>query len=127
MPINEQQLQVVQRYLSLLETINEAFLFIKTRPLIHQVGAAEKMYPDIIRGWEKLSETHADLGSYFKEDAAVGDSIDQFNKMIEAWEVDMPRADQPEKLTHLLITNIGPNFQEWKEGMTNELQKVTLH
>ncbi len=127
MPINENQLQVVQRYLDLLETIDEAFRHVKNQPLIQQVRAAELMYPDILRGWEKLSETHKLIHTYFQDDNEVMGSMEAFNTLIEQWELEMPAAHQSEKLTHMLIRNLGPRYANWKNGMQGALQKMVVH
>ena len=127
MNLNENQLKVVRGYLDLLETIDEAFGYVKSRPLINQVDAAERMYPDILRGWTKLSETHGLIGSYFSEQPDVNKSIETFNQLIEAWELEMPASYQREKLTYKMIKTLGPSYQKWKQGMAQELQKVAVH
>jgi hypothetical protein len=127
MNLNENQLKVIRGYLDLLETIDEAFGYVKSRPLIDQVDAAEKMYPDILKGWTKLSETHGLIGSYFNERPYVSESIETFNQLIEAWEMEMPASFQREKLTYKMIKTLGPSYQKWKQGMAQELQKVAVH
>lgn len=123
---NENELRVVQRYLDLTETVDEAFKYIKNKPLIEQVSAVELMYPDILKGLEKMSETHQDLIKYFHEDEQILKNLGEFNALIENWELDMPAPSQSEKLTRLLIKELGPHYEAWKTKMAGHLQKTVL-
>jgi hypothetical protein len=126
MPLNnETQLLVVRGYLDLLETIDEAFSYVTSQPVINQVGAAEKMLPDILAGWTKLNETHGIFRSYFIDQPSVNHSIDLFNKLINEWETNS--YIQSKSSSYELIKWFEPSYQKWKQGMEKELQKVTVH
>jgi hypothetical protein len=128
MPVkNENQLQVIRGYLELLETIDEVFCYVNSRPTIDQEEAATKMFPEILRGWTKLSETHGLIRSYFDEQPSVQHSIERFNELIEEWELKRPLNLFSERATYEQIKGLETNYQKWKQGMAQELQKVAVH
>jgi hypothetical protein len=124
---NENQLEVVRGYLELLETIDEAFSYVTSQPLINQVGAAERMFPDILAGWTKLNETHKLISSYFVELPSVRQSIEKFDRLIEESALKRIPGFQTENPSYILIKKLEPSYQEWKQVMAQKLLKVVVH
>ena len=76
--LTEEQFQLIQQYLELVRTVNEAFSYVVTSFDDLSYTEGDVILGDIFTALQQFEGTHAQLTVLFQDQVAVQDAINQF-------------------------------------------------
>ncbi|MDF0726085.1 hypothetical protein PY093_05075 [Cytobacillus sp. S13-E01] len=125
MQLSEAQFEMVDRYNSLLHTVEEAFEYVVESFENYERTQGDQVLADIFSALSQIRNTNENLVSLFREEKALVTDILKFEAVIkEVEKLEIQFEDQTLK-QQLIKTNIFPAFQAWKLLMQKSLEKYT--
>ncbi|WP_085522050.1 hypothetical protein [Tuberibacillus sp. Marseille-P3662] len=123
MPITEEQLTVLHQYQDLINTVEQAFIYIKNRAFDDQMDAARQMLPDIMAALMQINQSHQLLSDWFESNEALQTAITTFNNFVSR--LNQASGVQPEILHERVLSELSPRFLSWKRNVEAQLISYT--
>jgi inhibitor of KinA sporulation pathway (predicted exonuclease) len=117
------QLEMVQRYVALLDTIEEGFAYVEESFVNYERTQGDEVLADIFTALAKISETNVHLCRLFAEETDIVHHLRLFSDVLEeAYKLDGNFADTNIK-QRIIGQHLSPAFQAWKLSVTRLLKR----
>lgn len=115
MPLKEEHIIFLHKYTNLLDTVEQACLYVKAKDGFEKSRAIQQMLPDIFSALLQLNDAHDLLKEivHTKDDDTVTAVIGRFDSMVG--ELNRQPIEEPEWLNQTFNEKFSPNFLHWKE------------
>lgn len=124
---NEEEFLVLQQYNGLLESLEEAFLYLCDNADQHATDAVKQVKEDSYLAIAKIAETHVFMVNWFSHDEDALQAIGQFEGFIDELESLGHFSAHPIKEKAVFSTYLIPAFEEWKVDMQKQLLPFLTH
>jgi inhibitor of KinA sporulation pathway (predicted exonuclease) len=117
------QLEMVQKYVALLDTIEEGFAYVEESFVNYERTQGDEVLADILTALAKISETNVHLCRLFAEENDIVHHLRLFSDVLEeAYKLDGNFADTNIK-QRIIGQHLSPAFQAWKLSVTRLLKR----
>ncbi|EZP75113.1 hypothetical protein H839_16473 [Parageobacillus genomosp. 1] len=117
------QLEMVQRYVALLDTIEEGFAYVEESFVNYERTQGDEVLADIFTALAKISETNVHLCRVFAEETDIVHHLQLFSDVLEeAYKLDGNFFDTNMK-QRIVEQHLSPAFQAWKLSITRLLKR----
>ncbi|MGM0837650.1 MAG: hypothetical protein ACQEV7_15945 [Bacillota bacterium] len=124
---NEEEFLVLQQYNGLLESLEEAFLFLCDNVDRPSTDAAKQVKEDSYLAITKIVETHVFMVDWFSDQEDALKVITEFEGFIDELESLGHFSAHPIKEKEIFSTYLIPAFEEWKLDMQKQLLPILTH
>jgi hypothetical protein len=125
--INEEGFLLLHQYNELLETVEEAFLYLSDDTKETSAAVSRQIVLDSYEAIGKIAEAHVQLVFLFEENMEALQSISDFSSLIDELEQvgHFDQKEGPEK--EVLTTYFRPAFESWKMEMQKPVLSYIAH
>ncbi|MBM7618355.1 hypothetical protein JOC95_000197 [Bacillus tianshenii] len=127
MRLKEEEFLVLQQYNGLLESLEEAFLYLCDNAGQPESSAVKKVKENSYLAISKIAETHVFMVNWFSHDEAALRAIGQFEGFIDELESLGHFSAHPINEKEVFSTYLIPAFEEWKVDMQKQLLPFLTH
>jgi len=117
------QLEMTQRYISLLDTIAEGFKYIEESFTNYERTQADEILADIFTAFARIAETNEKLARLFADEQGIVNQLCLFHGVLEhAYKLDGKLHD-PNYKQLIIQKHLSPAFEAWKLSILQSLKK----
>ncbi|MFE7060625.1 hypothetical protein ACFVAD_00570 [Sutcliffiella sp. NPDC057660] len=127
MRLNEEVFLVLQQYNGLLESLEEAFLYLCDNADQPASNTTKQVKEDSYLAITKIVETHVFMVDWFSEQEDALKVITEFEGFIDELESLGHFSAHPIKEKEVFSTYLIPAFEEWKVDMQKQLLPFLTH
>lgn len=127
MRLNEEEFLVLQQYNGLLESLEEAFLYLCDNAEQPATDAVKQVKEDSYLAIAKIAETHVFMVNWFSHDEDTLQAIGRFEGFSDELESLGHFNAHPIKEKEVFSTYLIPAFEEWKIDMQKQLLPLLTH
>jgi hypothetical protein len=117
------QIEMVQRYVELLDTIEEGFAYVEESFVNYERTQGDEVLADIFAAFAQIGKTNVHLCQLFAEETDIVHHLRLFSDVLEeAYKLDGNFADTNMK-QRIIEQHLSPAFQAWKLSITQLLKR----
>jgi inhibitor of KinA sporulation pathway (predicted exonuclease) len=117
------QIEMVQKYVELLDTIEEGFAYVEESFVNYERTQGDEVLANIFMSLAKISETNVHLCRLFVEEADIVHHLRLFSDVLEeAYKLD-GNFDDTNTKQRIVGQHLSPAFQAWKLSITRLLKR----
>jgi hypothetical protein len=117
------QIEMVQKYVELLDTIEEGFAYVEESFVNYERTQGDEVLANIFMALAKINETNVHLCRLFAEEADIVHHLELFSDVLkEAYKLDGNFGDTNMK-QRIVGQHLSPAFQAWKLSITRLLKR----
>jgi hypothetical protein len=117
------QIEMVQKYVELLDTIEEGFAYVEESFVNYERTQGDEVLANIFMALAKISETNVHLCRLFVEEADIVHHLRLFSDVLEeAYKLDGNFGDTNMK-QRIVEQHLSPAFQAWKLSISQLLKR----
>ena len=117
------QIEMVQKYVELLDTIEEGFAYVEESFVNYERTQGDEVLADIFTALAQVSATNVHLCQLFAEEAEIVNHLQLFSDVLEeAYKLEGNLADTNMK-QRIVEQHLSPAFQAWKLSITRLLKR----
>ena len=119
--LTEEQFQLIQQYLELVRTINEAFSYVVTSFDDLSYTEGDVVLGDIFTALAQLEGTNTQLNIFFNNQVSVKDAINPFANIVQKVTELETVWDNIEARQQLIRENLSPMYATWSNDILQAL------
>jgi hypothetical protein len=127
MRLKEEEFLVLQQYNGLLESLEEAFLYLCNNADQPLTDVAKQVKEDSFLAISKIAETHVSMVEWFSDEVGALKAISQFEGFIDELYSLGHFSEHPIKEKEVFSMYLIPAFEEWKLDMQKQLLPLLTH
>ncbi|GMN99952.1 hypothetical protein [Parageobacillus thermoglucosidasius] len=117
------QIEMVQKYVELLGTVEEGFVYVEESFVNYERTQGDAVLADIFMAFAQISKTNAHLCQLFAEEPDIVNGLRLFSDVLEeAYKLDGNFSDTNLK-QRIVEQHLSPAFQAWKLSVTQLLKR----
>jgi hypothetical protein len=117
------QIEMVQKYVELLDTIEEGFAYVEESFVNYERTQGDEVLANIFMALAKINETNVHLCRLFAEEADIVHHLELFSDVLkEAYKLDGNFGDTNMK-QRIIEQHLSPAFQAWKLSINQLLKR----
>jgi hypothetical protein len=121
--LTEANFDLLKKYHDLLETIEEAFDYVRESFVNDKYTHGDQVFADIIDALAQIHRTNQSLAEIFSEDDALKAIIQSFEAVLtELFKLESHMQDHTKK-QHILQHHVFPDFEAWHLSLQPFLKK----
>ncbi|WP_066175543.1 hypothetical protein [Bacillus marinisedimentorum] len=125
--LNQSQLEFVQRYYHLLNTIEEGFDFVDDCFAREIPEKADPMLGDILTALKKVSGANTQLRQLLDDDDSVANAVTQFDGIVAVLKDIETETDYTNGKQSSICNRLIPAFETWKSDIQQALSRYVVH
>ncbi len=119
------QYDMVERYIALLDTVEEAFEYVVEGFENYERTQGDQVLADIFSAFSQIASTNENLVALFSGELMILQHLDQFRGVIKEVEKLEGAYDNQTLKQQLITQSIFPAYQAWKLSIQKSLSKYT--
>ncbi|WP_144478033.1 hypothetical protein [Cytobacillus oceanisediminis] len=120
--LSEEQYFLARQYMDLLETVEEAFKYIKESFNNLSYTEGDRLLSDIFHAFTQMINTNFVLAEYFKEQTSVLNSLVRFEAVVEKAEMLDGKFNDQNAKQKIILEDIHPAYSSWKLIVEQQLK-----
>lgn len=119
--MTEEKFRIVQQFVCLLETIQEAFEHILVCFEELRYGGAMNLWEDILLAFSQIDDSHSAISEHFAENPALLVYFERFEEVLEATEL-LGNVNDIVQVDQIISEKIYPAFLSWRFTIDEEIK-----
>ncbi|MBT2678869.1 hypothetical protein J7E38_07615 [Bacillus sp. ISL-35] len=119
--LTEEKFHIVQQYVGLLETIQEAFEHIPVCFEELRYEGAMDLWEDILLAFSQIDDSHPAISEHFAENPGLLVYIERFEEVLEATEL-LGNVNDIVQVDQIISKKIYPVFLSWRFTIDQEIK-----
>ncbi|WP_226676375.1 hypothetical protein [Rossellomorea aquimaris] len=125
--LDEKQYELVNQYVGMLDTIEEALKYVKASYTDLSKTEGDRVLSDVFMAIGQISESNHLLKTAFDGREGIQNALTQFDTVTDqAWKLD-GQLDNSEMKQSIVQKSLSPAFSEWKATIESELNPYLAH
>ncbi len=125
--LNQNELEFVQRYYHLLNTIEEGFEFVDDCFARELPEKADPMLGDIFTALEKVNGANVQLRTLLDDDDSVVNAVTHFDGVVSVLKDIEAKTDYTNGKQTSICNKLIPAFETWKSDIQQALSRYVVH
>lgn len=119
--LTEEKFRIVQQYVGLLETIQEAFEHIVVCFEELSYEGAMDLWEDILLAFSQIDDSNTAISEQFVENPDLVECFERFEEVLEATEL-LGQVDDILQVEQIISKKIYPVFLSWRSAIDQEIK-----